>query len=130
MVALTVVFNIGRAEKSGFTFCTRAPHLPKMTATADKASMLARLTREQLLAILEHLPYATGVFDAEFRYVYYNPAGEIMSGIPLEQAVGKTPQEIAPPMVVERMLPLLEQVRDSREKAKAILDFDFGQGPI
>ena len=101
-----------------------------MGATAEKAGLLARLDREQLLDILEHLPYATGVFDADFRYVYYNPAGERMSGIPLQQAIGKAPAEIVPAAVLERMLPLLEQVKTSREKTEATLDFDFGQGKI
>ncbi len=64
------------SEKSSFTLCAGRLPLTEMGATAEKAGLLARLDREQLLDILEHLPYATGVFDADFRYVYYNPAGE------------------------------------------------------
>ncbi len=101
-----------------------------MPAAAEKAKALSHLSREQLLAILENLPYATGIFDSEFRYTYYNPAGERMSGIPLAQALGKTPAEILPPAILDRMQPLLEEVRRTCQTVEAVLDFDFGHGTI
>ncbi len=99
-----------------------------MTLATEKAEALARLSREQLLLILEHLPYAMGVFDADLRYVYYNPAGEVLSGVPLSQGVGKTSHEILPPMVAQRVQPILEDVRANLATVHCVLDLDFGQG--
>jgi len=101
-----------------------------MTPTREEANSLASLSRELLLSVLEHLPYATGVFDAEFRYVYYNPAGERMSGIPLAEAIGRTAEQMVPPAVYDRMRPLLEEARDTLKTAERVVDLDFGQGII
>lgn len=74
---------------------------------------------------VDHLPYATGLWDREIRYLYYNRAGEQMSGIPLEDAVGKTPYDVLPPELCEKFVPLIKKAIDTGETVSERLEFNF-----
>jgi diguanylate cyclase (GGDEF)-like protein/PAS domain S-box-containing protein len=89
-----------------------------------------QLNDDELFMVIEQLPYATGIFDNELQYIYYNKAGEQMSGVPLAQAQGKTPHDILPPSLVNTFVPLIERARDKREVVVKEIELNFGDAPI
>lgn len=88
------------------------------------------IQRENMLQVVEHLPYATGIFDEQKRYVYYNPAGEKMSGIPLSQAIGKTPEELLPPEACQSFVPLIDRVLSNGKVARDTVALRFGENTV
>jgi PAS domain S-box-containing protein len=62
-----------------------------------RAEQAFRESEERLNAFLRHLPGAAWIKDLEGRYLYANPEGERIFGIPLEQLRGKTDEDIFPP---------------------------------
>ncbi len=84
------------------------------------------LTREDLFSIIENLPYATGVFATDLHYVYYNRAGEVMSGIPLLQAIGKKPSELLPSTVCETFVPLVKEAIQTKAPVEKEIQISFG----
>lgn len=85
------------------------------------------LTREDLFSVIENLPYATGVFATDLRYVYYNRAGEVMSGIPLLQAIGKKPKDLLPSNVCETFVPLVQEAIQKKTPVEKEIQISFGK---
>lgn len=88
------------------------------------------LKYNDLLSTIENLPYATGIFDRDFKYLYFNRAGEKMSGISLADAQGKTPSEIMPPELAQLFQPIVQKARDEKITVKDTIKMDFGFSPI
>ena len=84
----------------------------------------------ELFAVLEQLPYATGLWDTELRYLYFNKAGEIMSGIAIKDAAGKTPFDFLPTALCDKFVPLICKARDEKCIVNEVINLDFGQGDI
>jgi len=91
---------------------------------------LSQMNESELFSVIEQLPYATGLFDIELRYLYFNKAGETMSGISIKDAAGKTPFDLMPPALCDKFVPLIYKARDEKCIVKEVIDIDFGQGDI
>lgn len=75
---------------------------------ADREELLSRL---QL--ILEHMPIACIINDAEFRYTYWNPAAEQLFGYRFDEVRGKHPVDvIAPPSQRDRVREIFHQLAE------------------
>ncbi|MBN8537221.1 MAG: PAS domain-containing sensor histidine kinase [Deltaproteobacteria bacterium] len=85
------------------------------------------LTREELFSIIENLPYATGVFATDLHYIYYNRAGEVMSGIPLLHAMGKKPNDLLPSNVCDTFVPLVEEAIQTKTPVEKEIQICFGK---
>lgn len=91
---------------------------------------IAGLSNEDLFNIVEHLPYATGIFGIDLTYRYFNPAGEAMSGIPLSKAMGKKVTELLPPEVYNTFLPFVEEAIASKKAVEKEIRLSFGQDAL
>jgi PAS domain S-box-containing protein len=84
------------------------------------------LSCETLFAVVENLPYATGLFGPDLSYIYYNRAGEVMSGIPLNQALGRKPNDLLPQQLCDTFVPLVQLAIDSKLSVKRDIQVSFG----
>ena len=82
-------------------------------------------TEQIFKSVIDNLPCATGLFDSDLKYVYYNAAGEKMSGVPLADAQGKTPFDILPPELCEKFVPLLKKVLKEKISVSERVEFNF-----
>jgi len=91
---------------------------------------LSQMNECELFSVIEQLPYATGLFDTELRYLYFNKAGESMSGVSSKEAVGKKPFDFFSPNLCDKFIPLICKARDEKCVVKDVLILNFGQGDI
>ncbi|HUQ98121.1 MAG TPA: ATP-binding protein [Gemmatimonadaceae bacterium] len=73
--------------------------LSRTTKTAEDARDLADRSRAQLEGVLEHLPDAASVYDANWRWTYVNPAAKRdlrTAGVDPDGVIGKTLWEELP----------------------------------
>lgn len=91
---------------------------------------LSQMNEFELFSVIEQLPYATGLWDVNLRYLYFNKAGEIMSGIAIKDAAGKTPFDMMPPELCDIFVPLLYKARDEKCIVNEVITMNFGQGDI
>jgi PAS domain S-box-containing protein len=92
-----------------------------------RAGLAVAQRERQFRTLTNNLPDFVVRLDRDHRYVYANPVFEAATGIPLEQALGKSNGELGmPPDKLERWAAAIQHVFDSQEPAR--LEDDF-KGP-
>jgi diguanylate cyclase (GGDEF)-like protein/PAS domain S-box-containing protein len=72
---------------------------------------IAEERRREMEALLDALPDALLIFDAEGRHVYARPGGDVDLCLPPHAVLGRTVEEVLPPHLAEGVRAALEGVR-------------------
>lgn len=81
-------------------------------------------------SVVDNLPYSTGIFDREAKYLYTNKIAEGLCGIPNEQVVGKTPYDILPKDMCDSFVPLILKSVETKETVIERVEFNFDGNEI
>jgi len=86
-------------------------------------------------SIVDSLPYSTGVFDKDLRYLYINKAAEDLAGDPSERLTaedvfGKTPNEVLPRDICDSFVPLLKKSIETKEIVIERVEFNFSGNEV
>lgn len=76
-------------------------------------------------SVIDSLPYSTGIFDVESRYLYINKIAEGLCGTPMAEVLGKTPYDILPKEMCDSFVPLIQKAIDSKETVVERVEFNF-----
>ncbi len=71
-----------------------AEELEHLRARVTELEQALRQREEQFQRLSTNLPDIVAEFDRSFRHIYLNPTAEVMTGIPAEQYIGKTLEEL------------------------------------
>lgn len=80
--------------------------------------------------VIESLPYSTGIFDNQVRYVYINKVAESLCGTPMAEVVGKTPYDILPKDMCDNFVPLIHECIENKETIIERVVFNFSDDEI
>ncbi len=94
----------------------------------EKAERENRATQKRLLEIIEYLPDATFVIDAERRIVAWNRALEEMTGVPKERMIGRGDHAYAEPFYGKRRPVLVDLIWQRDEEIEAGYDYVDSRG--
>jgi PAS domain S-box-containing protein len=72
-----------------------------------------RESEERFRGAAEGYPYGFGIYDDQRRYLFANPWTQRIAGLPLEQMVGKTDEEIFGPEVAGVLVPHLQRAYET-----------------
>ena len=95
------------------------------------AELALRLSEEQYRAIVENTPDIISRFDRESRHLYTSPAALTITGIPAEQFIGKTHEDMGfPPQITEHTRKLVEDVFETGQMQESEFQIDTPHGPV
>jgi PAS domain S-box-containing protein len=77
---------------------------------------------------VDNYPHAFIIYDSQRRVLFANAGGVKLSDRPLSELIGKTPQEIFPPLILESYLPILEQAIATRATQQQEITTPLGYG--